>query len=126
MKRSLVIVGLLGLFLASALGQETFFLKAKIPFDFVVSGRTIPAGDYDFGISNNMVALRDHGTGRNVAQFGYMTRIAADKTATGSARISFDVKEDKHFIEAIWPEQGDGYLIHAVKGEHTHEVIRLK
>lgn len=111
--------------LASAFGQGNF-LQAKIPFEFVVGGKTLPAGDYDFGMSDNVVRMRNHDTGMTVAQFGFMTRIAADKTVGGTARISFDVKEDKHFIEAIWPEQGDGYLIHAVKGEHTHEIIRLK
>ncbi len=124
MKRLVLVVGLLGVLLASAFGQG-HFLQTRIPFEFVAADQTFPAGLYDFNVSNNAVTMKNHDTGKSVA-LGFMTRIAADKTAKGTARISFDVQEGKHFIEALWPAQGDGYLLHAVKGEHTHEVIRSK
>lgn len=37
----------------------------------------------------------------------FLTSIAADKTAKGTTRISFDVQDGMHFIEAVWPEEGD-------------------
>lgn len=125
MKRSILVFGLLGILVASAFGQANI-LQAKIPFEFVVGGVTAPAGNYDFGISNNLVRVTNRDTGRIITQLWPRTRIAADSTANGSARISFDLQGTKHFIEAIWPQQGEGYVLNAVKGEHTHEVIRLK
>jgi hypothetical protein len=125
MKRSILVLGLLGILLASAFGQGNL-LEAKIPFEFVAGSKTLPAGNYDFGASGNLIRMNDHDTGKTVALLESLTRIAADMTATGTARISFDVQEGRYFIEAIWPEHGDGYLIHTVKGEHTHEVVRLK
>jgi len=122
MKRLTLVLGLLGVLLSTAFGQGTV-LHAKIPFEFVAGGKTIPAGTYDFGVSRNFVQMKNSDTGKTVSLV-YMTRIAADNTATGRARIAFDVQDGKHFIEAVWPEQGDGYLLHHVKGEHTHEIIR--
>jgi len=124
MKRSLLVVGLLGLLLASAFGQNSF-MQAKIPFEFVVEGKTLPAGDYDFKVTDRLVQLKNHDTGNTVA-LGYLTRIAVDKSAPAAARISFDVQDNKHFIEAIWPAKDDGYLVHMVKGEHTHDIVAMQ
>ena len=123
MKRLTLVLGLLGVLLSTAFGQEGNFLQAKIPFEFGAGGKTHSAGNYDFSVHNKFVTMKNKDTGKTV-DLGFLTRIAADNTATGKARISFDVQEGKHFIEAIWPAQGDGYLIHTVKGEHTHEIVR--
>lgn len=122
MKKLLLVVGLLGILLTTAFGQEKF-LQTKIPFEFVVGGQTFPAGDYDFKVSDHLLQMNNRDTHRTV-QLLVMTRIAADDTAKGTARISFDVKEGKRYIEAVWPWEGDGYLLHTVKGEHTHETVR--
>lgn len=124
MKRLTLVLGLLGVLLSTAFGQGNF-LQTKVPFEFVVGGQTFPAGNYDFSVSNKLVTMKSKDTGKTV-DLGFMTRIAVDNTAAGNARISFDVQEGKHFIEAIWPAQGDGYLINTVKGEHTHDIVRSK
>ncbi len=123
MKRVALVVGLLGVLLATGFAQQNF-LQTKIPFEFVAGGRTFPAGTYAFKVSNGLVEVKDDATGKIVAQLVPMTRIAVDKTATGAARISFDVQDGRHFIEAIWPGREDGYLLHTVKGQHTHEIVR--
>ncbi len=124
MKRLALVAGLLAILVSTAFGQASF-LQAKIPFDFVVAGKTLPAGSYEFRAVNNFIQMRNQETGKTL-EFGAVTRLAVDKTAEGTARISFDVQEGKHFIEAIWPAQDEGYLFHTVKGEHTHEIIRSK
>jgi hypothetical protein len=122
MKRFTLILGLLGVLLSTAFGQGNL-LRTKIPFEFVAASKTFPAGNYDFAVSDHFVQMKNLDTGKTVS-LGFLTRMAADNTAAGKARISFDVQEGKHFIEAIWPDQGDGYLVHTVKGEHTHEIVR--
>lgn len=124
MKRLTLVVGLLGVLLATAFAQD-LFLHATIPFDFVAEGKTYPAGTYDFSASGNFVQMKNHDT-KNSVQIKYLTRIATDETAAGRVRISFDVQGGKHFIEALWPERGDGYFFSHVKGEHTHEIVRSK
>jgi hypothetical protein len=122
MKRSILVVGLLAALLTTAFGQGSS-LRLKIPFEFVAGGKTLPAGNYQFSVYNNLVQMKSLDT-RETLSLTFLTRIAGDNTANGKARISFDVQEGKHFIEAIWPDQDDGYLVHVVKGEHTHEIVR--
>jgi hypothetical protein len=123
MKRSTLVLGLLAILLSTAFGQRGV-LQTKIPFEFVAGSHTLPAGDYNFSATDRFVQIKNVDTGKTVS-VAYITRIAADRTATGKARVSFDVQEGKHFIEALWPGQdGDGYLVHSVKGKHTHETVR--
>jgi hypothetical protein len=121
MKRLILVLGLLGVLVSAAFGQGTF-LQVKIPFEFVVGGNTFPAGTYTFSQSNQYVQMKSLDTGESVP-LGFLTRLAADRTP-GTAGISFDVQEGKHFIETVWPKAGDGYLVHMVKGNHTHEIVK--
>ncbi len=129
MKKSLLIVGLLAILASTALAQGPF-LTASIPFEFVIAGKAFPAGDYDFkmaGPDDRFVQMTNHKNGAVVASIMPITRIAAEKhQPAGTGRISFDVREGKRFIEAVWPASGDGYLLHAVKGEHSHEIVPVK
>lgn len=124
MKRLALVVSLLGVLLATAFGQGNI-LHAKIPFEFVAGGNTFAAGNYDFSVSNKLVTIKNADTGK-IVELGFLTRIAADESGKGTARITYDVQGGKHSIEVIWPERGDGYLVGTVKGEHTHAVVRPK
>ncbi len=122
MKKVLLVVLLLGMLMTTAFGQSGI-LQVKIPFDFVAGGKMLPAGNYKFSVSDNFVTLSDRETGRTVGRFMVITRLAAEDRTNSMARVSFDVKEGKHFIEAVWPLQTDGYLVHTVQGQHSHEVV---
>jgi hypothetical protein len=126
MKRTILVLGLVGILLASAFGQSNI-LRASIPFEFVVSNLTLPAGDYEFRVTGDQfMKITNVGTGATVAMVMPLTRLAAEKMAAGTGKVSFDVREGKHFIEAVWPSEGAGYLLHATKGEHTHEIVSMK
>jgi hypothetical protein len=124
MKRSLLVLGLLGMLMASAFGQSKFFLQATIPFEFVAGGKTLPAGVYDFSVSQGLVRVENHDTG-NGAALGFLTRIAADKTTPGTARVIFDLKNDVHFIQAIWPDKDNGYMVHLGKEESANSLVAM-
>ncbi len=121
MKKVVLIVALLGLLLPAAFAQGNS-LHAMIPFDFIAMGKTLPAGSYAFNVSDGNVKMLNEQTGATLL-LGHLTRIAAENQAKRAAKVSFDVQGGKHYIEAFWPEEGDGYLIHMVKGEHTHSII---
>jgi hypothetical protein len=92
-----------------------------------VSNLTLPAGDYEFRVTGDQfMKITNVGTGATVAMVMPLTRLAAEKMAAGTGKVSFDVREGKHFIEAVWPSEGAGYLLHAIKGEHTHEIVSMK
>jgi hypothetical protein len=111
--------------LATALGQSNQtkpVLQANIPFQFLAANRTFSAGNYSFKLSRDIVQMTNRDTNESV-YLPLLTRIAEMKLS-GTAKISFDVRDGKHFIEALWPGDEDGYLLHTVKGEHTHQIIK--
>ncbi len=123
MKRLALLVCLLGVFLSAAFGQESI-VRVKVPFEFVAGGQTLPAGSYTFSVSYDAhtTTIRNLDTGKSLTTL-YIAQTRFDEQASGRAGISFDVQYGTHFVRAIWPDQGDGYLIHEVKGEHTSETF---
>ncbi len=70
--------------------------RAKIPFDFVVAGKTLPAGDYTFELNPNqyIVTIRgEHGDGA----ISFVERTGADPGGALSPRLTFK-KEDGKFV----------------------------
>lgn len=121
MKRMIVVLGLLAVLAASAYAQHPA-VNAKVPFEFVASGKTLPAGNYAFTVVDNGIRVRNKDT-RTTILAPVLTRIAGSPDSR-QVRVSFDVVAGKNFLEAVWPVAGgDGYLTHATKGEHTHTVV---
>ncbi len=122
MKRALLILGLLGILVTPVFGQG---VKAKIPFQFVVSTTTLPAGDYEFkaDVTTNHMTVRNEQTGKAVT-VNFITRLAADRTTPAGSNVTFDVVGDRRYLETVWPGMEDGYLIKVTKEVHTHEVVR--
>ena len=46
MKKNLIAVVTLGLMLAAPALAQTASMKVNVPFDFIVNGKTLPAGEY--------------------------------------------------------------------------------
>ncbi len=124
MKKVSLLVVVVVMMLTAGFGQATTpILTVNIPFEFIASGKTLPAGQYSFKLSGHGVQMTNHGSNEAV-YLPLLTRIAADKMAGQGGKVSFDVRDGKHFIEALWPAGEDGYLVHTVKGQHGHDVVK--
>jgi hypothetical protein len=94
----------LAVVLAAPVSAQTLTLKASVPFDFVVGGRTMPAGDYEVGTLNEggVLAVRN-------ASSGALTKITSLPTALpgdpGKVSIAFHRYGNDYFLAGIW----DGY-----------------
>ncbi len=122
MKRVTLLLGLLALLAVSAYAQGPI-VNAKIPFEFVASGKTLPAGNYAFTVNGDHLMMKNADTGA-LTFATVLTRIAGTPESK-QVRVTFDVSGGKHFLEAVWPGTGgDGYLIHTVKGQHTHDTVQ--
>ena len=115
------------LFVLFAVGQ-TVQLRAKIPFAFTVSGKVLPAGQYDFIPTANFEAIEVRGSGASTSVFlGVVTRLAgALHTTPEDAHVVFDKVGDKYTLSEIWPLDGDGYLVYSTKGKHEHAVVNVR
>ena len=122
MKRATAFLGLLALLAVSAYAQKPTVIMAKVPFEFVVSEKTLPAGDYAFTLTDNQLEVKNQASG-GVVKALVMTSLA-NFPGSKVIGLTFDVSEGKNFLEGVWPVAGrDGYLIHIVKGKHEHKVV---
>lgn len=123
----LAVIALVCILAAPAYGQAVLkpdVLKANIPFGFVVEGKTLPAGDYEFKINeeDNVLVVTNAET-RKVTRVALITALATDKTE--KPRLTFDKILDKDYLEAVYPGEGDGFLIKITKPRHTHRIIEI-
>ncbi len=122
MKKAVALIGLLGVLVLSAVGQTP--VKANISFDFVAAGTTLPAGNYEFRVSDDFLnmSVRNLKTGKAVV-IPVLTMLAAGPADV--PRITFDELGDKNFLEAVWPGKEDGLLLHQTKEKHTHKTVKM-
>ena len=95
----------LGLGAAPAYAQDGG-VRAKIPFEFAVSGKILPAGEYTMTSNGHLVQILD-AQGKPVA----LARVdyASGRSVRGSGEIIFHCYRDLCLLAEIWPLiQGDG------------------
>ena len=103
---------LLGLGAVPAFSQVA--LKARIPFDFVVPGKTLPSGVYRLAIRPHELRIED-GYGRPL-----MVVLATDayQSAGQKGRIVFRCYRDRCFLAEVWASaQEHGIEFHASRAE---------
>jgi biotin-(acetyl-CoA carboxylase) ligase len=87
---------------ASANAQLSTPIKAKIPFDFNVGDKKLPAGEYTFSrlsaVSDNKVMLV-LGVGVGVLQSTYEAEVLTPKN---KSTLVFHKYGDQYFLEQIW------------------------
>ena len=92
--------------LAAPVSAQAIALQASVPFDFVVAGRTMPAGDYMLSTSfdRGLLHIRSLGKGGNPV---LATTIAADGPS-GRDRVflTFNRYGGDYFLARIWDGPG--------------------
>jgi hypothetical protein len=107
-----------GLAMVSANAQS---LDAKVPFNFTVSGKTLPAGDYSMIVSSNHLKIRN-GEGRIVALAPVYD--SSGRPAGEKSQIIFHCYGDRCFLAELWsaPQQsGRGLLTSQAEGRLAKE-----
>jgi hypothetical protein len=98
----------LAVLLAAPVSAQTITLQASVPFDFVVAGRTMPAGDYMLSTSFDRGLLHI----LSLAKGGdsvLATTIAADGPSDRSgAFLMFNRYGGDYFLARIWDGPGAG------------------
>jgi len=118
-------VALLAMVVGSAQAAQT--VRANIPFQFVVEGKALPAGEYDFVRSDNELTVRVISQNKGPSAVALvLTRLGQGiHTTQGDAHVVFDKIGDTYFLSELWIPELDGYLFHATKQHHEHRAINI-
>jgi len=105
---------------ASANAQLSIPIKARIPFDFNVGDKKLPAGEYTFsrlsGVSDNKVMLV-RGVGGGVLQSTSEAEVLRPKNESTLVSHKYG---DQYFLEQIWTGgEQEGTELPESRGERT-------
>src|SRR6266567_2316478 len=73
-------------------------LQANVPFDFTISGKTLPAGTYTItSVSSNVIQIRSRDGHYTV----FTTTFADGKHAAGGGKLVFDKYGERYFLSEV-------------------------
>ena len=119
-KQALMIVATVGFLIAlstvSAFAQTQDPITAKIPFEFIVSGKTLPAGTYTAGkmMSGGVIIVRSEDRKVAVAS---VANLAAGKKETTSTQLTFHRYGTQYFLAKVEIEGANGLELPTTKAE---------
>lgn len=90
------------LVVVSAAQAQTTYLKANVPFDFVVGGQSLPAGEYSLrslGMTSEVLAI--HNDDQSDTQWALSYACEKLEPATKSVLV-FRRVGDQYFLSRIW------------------------
>src|SRR4029077_11244120 len=106
MKKQLFVLLGLGLLVATSAYAQTVNLKADVPFNFIISGATLPAGEY---------TMREMGAGSAIAISGpnpkantiVLSQRCASLNAAKQSKLVFHQYGDRYFLAQLWVAGSD-------------------
>jgi len=105
-----------GLAIVSANAQATF-VKGKVPFNFTVSGTTLPAGDYTMIVGPHQLKIKD-AHGKIVALA--LANDVSGRFSRKSYQITFRCYHDRCFLAEVWfSPQENGCVLPTSRAEAT-------
>ncbi len=125
--KHLVLFSLFALLGAVSAYGQTHKVVANVPFAFVVSGKTLPAGQYSFVEDATLESFRVSGTAKGaVAVVQILSYLSGGiHTTPADSHVVFDRVGDTYYLSEIWIPGMDGYLLHTTKGKHEHRVLNV-
>jgi hypothetical protein len=91
----------LAVVLAAPLPAQSIAVRANVPFDFIVGGHTLPAGDYEFGtISESGVLRVRSGSGKTSALASSL--VDRDGGSRTAVLVEFHRYGNEYFLYKVW------------------------
>jgi hypothetical protein len=82
-------------------------MDVKVPFPFVVEGKTLPAGEYRVENNGGMVLIRGE-KGNNPASFVLTTPAKGHDPAGDKPALTFSLHDDQYQLDGIWQSSSQG------------------
>ncbi|MGB8959678.1 MAG: hypothetical protein WCC00_11785 [Candidatus Aminicenantales bacterium] len=125
--RMILTVGFFALLAAAAAYGQNATIRAQIDFPFIVEGRTLPAGTFDFVLDDTASVFRVTGGGKEMAAAQVLTRTAAGMhTSPADGHVVFDKMGEAYTLAEIWIPGQDGYVLAVTKAKHEHRIVNVK
>jgi len=104
MKRELGCLSMaaLAILLAAPVSAQTITLKANVPFDFIVAGRTMPAGEYVLSTSGGSSVLQVQSVPMGIAPAIATINAVNGPWDGNGAVLTFNRYGGDYFLAKIW------------------------
>jgi hypothetical protein len=101
MKKMLLAGAIAALAGGNAIAADTFAIKAKVPFDFMVGNQRVEAGEYIVAqdAARNSVRITSRETG---AALVVLRHLAGDNPTGQPYALVFHKYGDRHFLREVW------------------------
>ncbi len=99
-------------------------LSADIPFKFVAGGSTHDPGRYELRVNDGDVMLTLVPAKGAEALLSPLTRLASRDGQTDPCLV-FDKVGNTYILSEAWFPGLDGFMLHATKEPHTHQVVKV-
>jgi hypothetical protein len=102
----------IGLSAAGFASAQSGTLHANVPFNFVVNGKTLPAGEYSVLPGSSVGTMIVKGIGQSAGAFSLTIPTVDRSVGRKAARLEFHAYGDRYFLYQIWTggEQGSEML----------------
>jgi hypothetical protein len=104
-------VFVIGLAAAGNVPAQSLSAQANIPFSFVVSGKTLPAGEYNVRRATSPDTLSIRAVGGGEGAFSTFAPTTEASARRGIARLVFHRYGNQYFLAQVWTSGGQGEQI---------------
>ncbi len=131
MKTKIAVLAALVVLLATAAGFSQMMekVRANIPFSFVVMGKTLPAGEYDFtriGLDNAIMVSPVTAKASSAVEALVLTRLGqAIHTTPKDSHIVFDKVGNTYYLSEFWVSGVDGFVLYVTNQKHEHRSVNV-
>ena len=105
----------------SAFGQGGQVLQVKIPYEFTLGSKVLPAGTYTFSVDRFGLGVQSATSG--VFHASIITRLSGPAEFLRDGALVFDKTGGGHILCEVWMPGADGILVHSNPKDHSREII---
>jgi hypothetical protein len=101
-------IAALAILLAAPVSAQTVILRASVPFDFIVGGRTMPAGDYLLSTGGTVRVLEIQSQVKGIAPVLTTINNGEGPLAGDGASLTFNRYGSDYFLASMWDRAAAG------------------
>ena len=113
LRKSVMLAGAFLVFaVANANAAEGYAFEVKVPFPFVVTGQTFPAGQYMVEEQANGTSLLLRGEkGNHAVTFLQTIRASRQEPAGANPALTFTRDENRYRLSSVWESGSQGWSV---------------